>query len=87
MLRWARSLSFETYLREVNRARKRGWAVDDGYFATGVLAVAAPVSDLSKDIAFTVSAVMIRGQRNEVQIEALGEALRDLGHQLEAVLF
>ena len=87
VLRWARSLSFETYLREVNRARKRGWAVDDGYFATGVLSVAAPISDLSKDIAFTVSAVMIRGQRNEAQIEALGEALRDLGHQLEAVLF
>jgi DNA-binding IclR family transcriptional regulator len=86
-LRWARTLSFDTYLREVNRARRRGWAIDDGYFATGVLAVAAPVSDASNDIAFTVSAVMIRGQRNDAQIETLGEALRDLGHRLEAVLF
>ena len=86
-LRWARPLSFDTYLREVNRGRRRGWAIDDGYFAAGVLAIAAPVSDPSENIAFTVSAVMIRGQRDDAQIEALGEALRDLGQRLETVLF
>jgi DNA-binding IclR family transcriptional regulator len=86
-IRWARNLSFETYLREVNRARRRGWAVDDGYFSMGVLAVAAPVCDPSGNIAFTVSAVMIRGQRTEAEIELIGDALRDLGHRLEAVLF
>ncbi len=86
-IRWARSLSFETYQREVNRARKRGWAVDDGYFATGVLAVAAPVCDPSGHITFTVSAVMIRGQRSDAEVDRIGEALRDLGHQLENTLF
>lgn len=86
-IRWARNLSFETYQREVARARRRGWAVDDGYFSAGVLAVAAPVCDPSDQIAFTVSAVMIRGQRSEDDIEAIGEALRDLGHRLQAVLF
>jgi len=86
-IRWARNLSFETYQREVNRARRRGWAVDDGYFSAGVLAVAAPVCDPSDHITFTVSAVMIRGQRSEAEVEAIGEALRDLGHQLETLLF
>jgi len=86
-LRWARPLSFETYQREMNRGRRRGWAVDDGYFAAGVLAIAAPVTDPSDNIAFTVSAVMIRGQRDEAQIETLGEALRDLGHRLRSALF
>lgn len=86
-IRWARPLSFETYLREVNRARRRGWAVDDGYFSRGVLAVAAPICDASGNIAFTVSAVMIRGQRSEAEIETIGEALRELGHKLESVLF
>lgn len=86
-IRWARNLSFDTYVREVNRARRRGWATDDGYFAAGVLAVAAPICDPSGNIAFTVSAVMIRGQRDEAAIEKLGEALRDLGHRLESVLF
>lgn len=86
-LRWARPLSFDTYVREVNRARRRGWAVDDGYFSTGVLAVAAPVCDRSSDIAFTVSAVMIRAQRSEEQLETLAQSLRDLANRLEAVLF
>jgi DNA-binding IclR family transcriptional regulator len=87
LIRWARPLTFDTYLREVNRARRRGWAVDDGYFAAGVLAVAAPVCDSSANVAYTVSAVMIRGQRSDAEIEIIGEAMRDLGHQLEALLF
>ncbi|MFJ1257917.1 IclR family transcriptional regulator [Cupriavidus sp. CuC1] len=86
-LRWVRTISFDNYLREVNRARRRGWASDDGYFATGVLAIAAPVCDPSGNIAFTVSTVMIRGDRSEDKVEALGEAVRDLGHNLESVLF
>lgn len=86
-IRWARSITFDQYLREVAKASKRGWAIDDGYFANGVTAVAAPVYDPSRHIAFTVSAVMIRGQRNEAALDALGEALRDLGHRLETVLF
>jgi DNA-binding IclR family transcriptional regulator len=86
-IRWARPLAFEAYVKEVNLARRRGWAVDDGYFAAGVAAVAAPICDPSKHIAFTVSAVMIRGHRDPAGIELLGEALRDLAHHLETVLF
>ncbi len=86
-IRWARSISFDTYLREVNRGRRRGWAMDDGYFSTGVLAIAAPVCDPSGSIAFTVSAIMIRGDRGEAQVEALGEAVRDVGIRLASVLF
>lgn len=86
-IRWARPISFETYLQEVALARKRGWASDDGYFANGVLALAAPVQDQTANIAFTVSTVMIRGGYDEAQINALGEAVRDLGKRLESVLF
>lgn len=85
-IRWARPISFETYLHEVNLARRRGWASDDGYFANGVLAVAAPVCDQTGNIAFTVSTVMIRGDRDEAQVETLGEAVRDLGRRLESVI-
>ncbi len=86
-IRWARPLSFETYLDEVNIARRRGWAMDDGYFSAGVLAVAAPLCDPSGHLSFTVSAVMIRGQRSDAEVGLIGEALRDLGHRLEAILF
>jgi DNA-binding IclR family transcriptional regulator len=86
-IRWARPISFDSYLAEVNLARRRGWASDDGYFANGVLAIAAPVCDPSGNIAFTVSTVMIRGDRDEAQVQTLGEAVRDLGRQLESVFF
>lgn len=86
-IRWARPLSFETYLKEVNRARRLGWAIDDGYFSKGVLAIAAPVCDPSAHIVYTVSAVMIRGQRSDAEIDLIGEAMRDLGHRLETALF
>lgn len=88
-IRWARPLSFEHYLKEVNRAQRLGWAVDDGYFSDGVLAIAAPVCDATGNIAYTVSAVMIRSQHGDTErrIQTLGESLRDLGHRLEAVLF
>lgn len=86
-IRWMRPLSFEAYMREVARAKRRGWATDDGHFANGILSVAAPVRDTSGAIGFTISAVMIRGHHDEAGIEALGEALRDTGRQLSRILF
>lgn len=85
-IRWARPISFDTYLAEVKLARTQGWASDDGYFANGVLAIAAPVCDAHGNIAFTVSTVMIRGDKDKAQVKALGEAVRDLGKRLESVL-
>lgn len=88
-IRWARSITFEEYVDQVNLAQSCGWAVDDGYFSDGVLAIAAPVHDASQKIAFTVSAVMIRSQNGDIdtRIKVLGESLKALGRRLETVLF
>jgi DNA-binding IclR family transcriptional regulator len=88
-IRWARPLSFEEYLDQVSLAKQCGWAVDEGYFSDGVLAIAAPVCDSSANIAYTVSAVMIRSQQGDTgaRIKILGESLRELGKRLESVLF
>lgn len=88
-IRWARALSFEEYRDQVQLAQRQGWAVDDGYFSDGVLAIAAPVRDTMRSIAYTVSAVMIRSQHGdrEARIKSLGESLKELGSRLESVLF
>ena len=86
-IRWSRSISFETYWREVGRAKRKGWAVDDGYFANGILSIAAPVRDPAGAIAFTISAVMIRGQHDDVGVDAIGNALRDASTELAKTLF
>lgn len=85
-MRWARPLSFETYWREVNRARRRGFAVDDGYFSSGIAAIAAPVFNEAGEIAYAVSAVTFRNHHDEADIDAIGEGLKELAESLKSVL-
>ncbi|MGM8935238.1 IclR family transcriptional regulator [Pseudomonas neustonica] len=86
-IRWGAPLSYDDYKRQVSDASQRGWALDDGYFSIGILAVAAPVFSPSNSIEFTVSAVMFRGQRDEAGIAELGSMLGGLCSELESVLF
>lgn len=86
-IRWGTALSFDEYRAQVTQASNRGWAIDDGYFSIGILAVAAPVYSSSGNIDFTVSAVMFRGQKNDAEIAELGESLCTLGRDLGKVLF
>jgi DNA-binding IclR family transcriptional regulator len=86
-LRWARPLAFEQYWDEVELARARGWAVDDGYFAPGILAVATAVRDGGGRLAFALSSVMFRGQYDEAAIEALGVEMQALSDKLGKILF
>ncbi|QCG68136.1 IclR family transcriptional regulator [Pseudomonas veronii] len=86
-IRWAQALPFEAYRDDVQLAAKRGWAVDDGYFSVGILAIAAPVYSPSGNIDFTVSAVLFRGQRQGEGIDELGKALIEFCNDLTHVLF
>ncbi|MDB6142289.1 MAG: IclR family transcriptional regulator [Pseudomonas sp.] len=86
-IRWARPLPFPVYRDEVQLAAERGWAVDDGFFSVGILAIAAPVYSPSGAIDFTVSAVLFRGQRDEQGIDDVGRALVEFCSELGKVLF
>ncbi|MNG35122.1 hypothetical protein D3C85_1846420 [compost metagenome] len=68
-------------------AAERGWAIDDGYFSVGILAVAAPVYSPEGAIDYTVSAVMFRGQRDDEGIKELAGALTEFCSELADVLF
>lgn len=86
-LRWARPLSFEDYRSQVEESRGRGWAVDDGYFSAGIMAIAAPINDRNGSIAFTLSAVMFRGQYPTEETEKIGMAIHKLANKLATILF
>lgn len=88
-IRWARPLSFKEYLTQVHLGQQNEWAVDDGYFSDGVLAIAAAICDRANNIVYTVSAVMIRSNHggNKAKIKSLGESLKKLAKRLETILF
>lgn len=87
LLRWSRSLPFETYWREANEADKRGWAVDDGYFSVGILTVAALVFDSTGYPAYSLVAATFRGQHNERGIARIGQRLVKLSQTLTNILY
>jgi len=86
-VRWARPLGFDDYRRQVADASAKGWAVDDGYFSAGILAIAAPVNDRAGTTAYAMSAVTFRGQHAEAEIEKLGQALRKAATKVGNILF
>jgi DNA-binding IclR family transcriptional regulator len=86
-VRWARPLRFEDYQRQVLDASAKGWAIDDGYFSTGILAVAAPVDDRTGAIAYAMSAVTFRGQYADAEVEKLGQSLSKAAAKVGNILF
>lgn len=86
-VRWARPLDFEEYWADAQVAAERGWAVDYGYFATGTINVAALVRDSGGNFAFSLVAILFRGQYDEAEISQLGSDLQILGGRLTEVLY
>lgn len=76
-LRWEDGPSFETYMREVEEARKNGYAVDHGNYVKGVITVSSPILDCQKRPLMAVSAVGFSNQFSERSLRALCEDLRD----------
>ena len=85
-LRWQRDLSFEEYWHQVELAHERGWAIDDGYFSSGVKSLAVPIDDRSGELAYTLVAIMFRSQLDEGRLEELGAAMATLAPRLASIL-
>ncbi len=86
-IRWSEPTNFDTYRNEIDKARNCGYAIDDGTFARGIMAIAAPVRDHSGAIVYTVSAVMFRNQYDAEGIATLGRALNELGKKVSGMMF
>jgi DNA-binding IclR family transcriptional regulator len=87
-LRWQRPITFEDYWRQVEETRERGFSIDDGYFARGILSIAAPVPDPTTGaVDFSVSAVMFQGQYDDAGLAEIGRELCVMTPRLSALLF
>ncbi len=85
-LRWDRALSFSAYWQQVREAGECGWAVDDGYYSQGIVAIAAPIFDAQNQLMFAISAVMFRGQYDEAGIARVGEELKGYATRLAGIM-
>jgi DNA-binding IclR family transcriptional regulator len=74
-LRWDDPPRFETWLDEVDEVRRRGYAIDDGNYITGVQVIAAPVRARGDDIAHALIAIGIAGTMQRAGGDVLGAAL------------
>lgn len=61
---WDRAPRFETWKKEVELARTRGWSVDRDNFMNGVTVVAVPLFATNGRLAYTLVAVGLSGQLN-----------------------
>jgi len=85
-LRWGDNLSFDTYLAEVDEARKRGYAVDQSRYVKGVTTVSSAVLDALARPLMAISAVGFGAQMSKADVKALGEDLRDRAAEIASAM-
>lgn len=85
-LRWHRPPSIESYLNDIEEARRTGWGADDGNFSPGVLAISAPVFSATGAINYTLTAITFRDAQTKDKA-VFGEALVSLADELTSVLY
>jgi len=79
-LRWQAAPAFQAYMEQSKQAKRRGYAIDDGNYARGVLTVAAPVLNSDDDLSLIVAATMFSGQHGPSTLHEIGAALSNLGN-------
>lgn len=86
LLRWDRPITFATFLEQVAEARRKSWAVDDGFYARGTITVSVPVLDRAGRPVFACSGTMFTGQYNEESARRVADALTEIRAALESRL-
>lgn len=83
---WNNPPSFDDWLKEVEIAKARGYAIDNGNFRLGVTSVAASVPDKKGVVRRVISINVITAQVNTKRISAFVRALKATGEDISSVL-
>lgn len=85
-LRWDNPPTLQTYLREVQQAKKRGFALDIGCLFAGISTVSVPVLDLHHRPVFVVNMSFFQVRRSKDELAAVGEELTSLAPKVASAL-
>lgn len=86
-LNWDRAPSLKEYLRQVEQARERGWAVDCGDFIKGITTIATPVDDGREGFRFCLSVALFGDQNDPEHIAEVASELVTSAGQVAERLF
>jgi len=81
-LRWATPLKLETYLKQLQETRKRGWAIDKGNAAVGLQVIAAPVYGRDNRVHSVSGVTTFLGEMDATKEKQIVEQLMVLGDVL-----
>ena len=83
LVRWQADLPLDAYIGEVRAAERKGFAIDEGFAHRGVCTVATAIAGIAPG--FGISASFLAGSRSEVEVDALGGALKRLRDELRTL--
>ena len=86
MLRWQDPPDVDAWRKELERARKRGYAIDRGNYIGGVCVLAVPVFDKRKEVTHTLVAAGVAEQLDNARCIAIAKDMRAEADQLSARL-
>ncbi len=81
-LRWQNPPAFETWLDEIEAARRDGYAIDDGNYIRGIVILAAPIDQIPGVPSRAVVAVGLAAQMDSSQRRELAQKLRTVADSL-----
>lgn len=85
-LRWDNPPTFEEWIVQVDTAKVRGYATDEGYYMAGVTVLAAPVRSGSGYPTHALVAIGIGSAIRSRGIDSIGEDLRQSSDRLSSLL-
>jgi DNA-binding IclR family transcriptional regulator len=79
---WDRALDYDSWRAQVEQARERGYAVDDGNYISGMISVAAPVWDAHGQVSHAINAIGRASALEGARLSGLEEAVLTAARQL-----
>jgi len=85
-VRWQKPLRFETFLSQAKKAKREGWAIDDGYLSKGTTTVSVPVIAHEDHMHLACSATMFTGQHDITELTRIAQDLIHMASSLSEAL-
>ena len=86
-LRWQQAPSFETWKKEVEAAKRKGYSIDRGNYINGVTVVAVPLPHMRNSEMHALVAAGLADQLDKTRSVAVAKDMRDEAEKVSKLLF